>query len=61
MIAVFAAPSLAQTPAVTSMTVNLYAGPAGDYPVGAQLPAVDVLGVTGPVITRPGKPCVRFP
>ncbi|MDJ1167050.1 hypothetical protein QHI69_34605 [Burkholderia gladioli pv. gladioli] len=40
MIAVFAAPSLAQTPAVTSMTVNLYAGPAGDYPVGAQLPAV---------------------
>ncbi|WP_186257723.1 hypothetical protein [Burkholderia gladioli] len=42
MIAVFVAPSpsLAQTPAVTSMTVNLYAGPAGDYPVGAQLPAV---------------------
>jgi hypothetical protein len=40
MIAVFAAPSLAQTPAVTSMTVNLYAGPAGDYPVVAQLPAV---------------------
>ncbi|WP_186172526.1 hypothetical protein [Burkholderia gladioli] len=40
MIAVFVAPSLAQTPAVAGVTVNLYAGPAGDYPVMAQLPAV---------------------
>ncbi|NIF87651.1 SH3 domain-containing protein, partial [Burkholderia sp. Cy-637] len=47
MIAVFAAPSLAQTPAVTSMTVNLYAGPAGDYPVVAQLPAGASVTVMG--------------
>jgi uncharacterized protein YraI len=49
LAAVFAAPApaLAQTQAFTSTTVNLYAGPAGDYPVVAQVPGGISLAVTG--------------
>lgn len=41
------APALAQSPAFTSTTVNLYAGPAGDYPVVAQVPGGVSIAVMG--------------
>lgn len=41
------APALAQSRAITGMTVNLYAGPAGDYPVVAQVPGGVSLAVMG--------------
>ncbi|HKT98479.1 MAG TPA: SH3 domain-containing protein, partial [Paraburkholderia sp.] len=47
LAAVSAAPALAQTQAFTSTTVNLYAGPAGDYPVVAQIPGGVSLAVMG--------------
>lgn len=47
LAAVAAAPALAQTQAFTNTTVNLYAGPAGDYPVVAQLPGGVSLAVMG--------------
>ncbi|WP_321885293.1 SH3 domain-containing protein [Paraburkholderia bannensis] len=40
-------PALAQSQAFTSTTVNLYAGPAGDYPVVAQVPGGVSLAVMG--------------
>lgn len=42
-----AAPALAQQAAFTSTTVNLYAGPAGDFPVVAQVPGGVSLTVMG--------------
>ncbi|WP_322058098.1 SH3 domain-containing protein [Paraburkholderia sp. J63] len=47
LAAVSAAPALAQSQAFTSTTVNLYAGPAGDYPVVAQVPGGVSLAVMG--------------
>uniref|UniRef100_UPI0004802253 SH3 domain-containing protein n=1 Tax=Paraburkholderia oxyphila TaxID=614212 RepID=UPI0004802253 len=47
LAAVSATPALAQTQAFTNTTVNLYAGPAGDYPVVAQLPGGVSLAVMG--------------
>jgi uncharacterized protein YraI len=41
------APALAQSQAFTSTTVNLYAGPAGDYPVVAQVPGGVSIAVMG--------------
>ncbi|WP_343665912.1 SH3 domain-containing protein [Paraburkholderia tropica] len=41
------APALAQSQAFTSMTVNLYAGPAGDFPVVAQVPGGVSIAVMG--------------
>lgn len=41
------APAYAQSQAITSMTVNLYAGPAGDYPVVAQVPGGVQMAVMG--------------
>lgn len=42
-----APPALAQSQAFTSTTVNLYAGPAGDYPVVAQVPGGVSIAVMG--------------
>jgi uncharacterized protein YraI len=54
-------PAQAQSQAFTSTTVNLYAGPAGDYPVVAQVPGGVSLAVMGCVagyswcdVTMPG-------
>ncbi|TAM00232.1 MAG: peptide-binding protein [Paraburkholderia sp.] len=40
-------PAAAQTPAFTNTTVNLFAGPAGDYPIVAQVPGGVPVSVWG--------------